>query len=74
MNLRGGKWVKGKFGQAIEFKKSETLIIPLGKRSMRDKASVIMWFQFTDVSAQQNYFSVWDSGEIRFVAGATNGM
>ena len=65
--LKGGKWVKGKFGQAIEFKKSETVIIPLGKGSMRDKASVIMWLQFTDVSAQQNYFSVWDSGDNRLV-------
>jgi hypothetical protein len=65
--LKGGKWVKGKFGQAIEFKKGDTVVIPLGKGSMKNKASVIMWLQFTDNSAQQNYFSVWDSGENRLV-------
>ena len=65
--LKGGKWVKGKFGQAIEFKKGDTVVIPLGKGSMKNKASVIMWLQFTDIAAQQNYFSVWDSGENRLV-------
>ena len=58
--LSGGKWVKGKFGQALEFKKGDTVVIPLGKGQIRNKASVIMWLKFTDVAAQQNYFSVWD--------------
>ena len=26
---------------------------------MRNKASVIIWIQFTDLGGQQNYFSVW---------------
>ena len=26
-----------------------------------------MWIQFTDVSAQQNYFSVWDQSDNRLV-------
>ena len=65
--LTGGKWVKGKFGQAIEFKQGQTAIIPLDKGSMRDKASVIMWLQFTDIVKQQNYFAVWDSGDNRLV-------
>ena len=65
--LSGGKWIKGKFGDAIEFKKGDTVTIPLGKGSMRNKASVIMWLLFTDVNAQQNYFSVWDQSNNRLV-------
>ena len=65
--LTGGKWIEGKFGDAIEFKKGDTVTIPLGKGSMRNKASVIMWLLFTDVSAQQNYFSVWDQRNNRHV-------
>ena len=65
--IKGAKWVKGKFGQALEFKKGDTVIIPLGKGAVRDKMSVIMWIQFTDVSAQQNYFSVWDQSKNRLV-------
>ena len=65
--LTGGKWIEGKFGKAIEFKKGDTVTIPLGKGSMRNTASVIMWLLFTDVNAQQNYFSVWDQSNNRLV-------
>ena len=65
--LKGGKWIKRKFGGAIEFKKGDTVTIPLGKGSMRNKASVIMWLLFTDVGAQQNYFSAWDQSNNRLV-------
>ena len=34
---------------------------------MRNKASVIMWLQFTDLGGQQNYFSVWDQNSNRLV-------
>ena len=65
--IKGAKWVKGKFGHALEFKKTNTVTIPLGKGSMRNKASVIMWIQFTDLAGQQNYFSVWDQSNNRLV-------
>ena len=65
--IKGAKWVKGKFGHALEFKKTNTVTIPLGKGSMRNKASVIMWIQFTDLAGQQNYFSVWDQSSNRLV-------
>jgi len=65
--ITGAKWVKGKIGQALEFKKGNTVTIPLGKGSMRNKASVIMWIQFTDLGGQQNYFSVWDQSSNRLV-------
>ena len=58
---------KGKFGHALEFKKGYIVTIPLGKRAMRNKASVIMWLQFTDLGGQQNYFSVWDQNSNRLV-------
>jgi len=58
---------KGKFGHALEFKKGNIVTIPLGKRAMRNKASVIMWLQFTDLGGQQNYFSVWDRNSNRLM-------
>jgi hypothetical protein len=74
--IKGAKWVKGKFGHALEFKKGNTVTIPLGKEPMRNKASVIIWIQFIDLGGQQNYFSVWcltRRGTICFAAGTTNG-
>ena len=65
--IKDAKWVKGKFGDALEFRKTNTVTIPLGKGSMRNKASVIMWIQFTDLAGQQNYFSVWDQSNNRLV-------
>ena len=65
--IKEAKWVKGKFGHALEFKKGNTVTIPLGKRAMRNKASAIMWLQFTDLGGQQNYFSVWDQNSNRLV-------
>ena len=65
--IKEAKWVKGKFGHALEFKKGNTVTIPLGNRAMRNKASVIMWLQFTDLGGQQNYFSVWDQNSNRLV-------
>lgn len=62
-----GKWEKGKFGGAAEIKKGGTVTIPIGKGTIEDKVSFILWLQFTDIGGQQNYFSIWDQSNNRYV-------
>lgn len=45
-------WVEGKVNGALSIKKGGTVTIPIGKGTIRDKMSFILWLQFTDVAAQ----------------------
>ena len=62
-----GKWEKGKFEGAAEIKKGGTVTIPIGKGTIEDKVTFILWLQFTDIGGQQNYFSIWDQSNNRYV-------
>ena len=62
-----GKWEDGKFDGALEIKKGGTVRIPLGKGIIIDKVTFILWLQFTDIGGQQNYFSIWDQSNNRYV-------
>ena len=62
-----GKWEKGKFDGALEIKKGGTVTIPLGKGIIENKVTFILWLQFTDIGGQQNYFSIWDQSNNRYV-------
>ncbi len=62
-----GKWEEGKFDGALEIKKGGTVTIPLGKGIIEDKVTFTLWLQFTDIGGQQNYFSIWDQSNNRYV-------
>ena len=62
-----GKWEKGKFDGAAEIKKGGTVTIPIGKGTIESKVTFILWLQFTDIGGQQNYFSIWDQSNNRYV-------
>lgn len=70
--ISNAKWDTGKFGSALNFAKGNTVTIPVGTGSVKDKISLLMWIQFTDLRAQQNYFSIWDQGDNRFVPYKTD--
>ena len=65
--ITNGKWENGKFDGALEIKKGGTVRIPLGKGVIIDKVTFILWLQFTDIGGQQNYFSIWDQSNNRYV-------
>ena len=56
-----------KVNGALSIKKGGTVTIPIGKGTIRDRMSFILWLQFTDIGGQQNYFSIWDQGGNRYV-------
>lgn len=60
-------WVKGKVDGALDIKKGGTVTIPFGKGVVTDRMSFILWIKFTDVSGQQNYFSIHDQSNNRYV-------
>ncbi len=62
-----GQWEEGKFDGALEIKKGGTVTIPLGKGIIEDKVTFTLWLQFTDIGGQQNYFSIWDQSNNRYV-------
>ncbi|MCY4401288.1 MAG: hypothetical protein OXD54_01815 [Candidatus Poribacteria bacterium] len=66
-NISNSGWVNGKVDDALEIKRGGTVTIPFGKAVMIDKVSFILWIQFTDIAAQQNYFSLWDQSNNRYV-------
>ena len=68
-----GQWEDGQFDGALEIKKGGTVTIPLGKGTIEDKVSFILWLQFTDIGGQQNYFSIWDQNNNRYVPYKTGG-
>lgn len=65
--LNQGDWVKGKVGGALSIKKGGTVTIPIGKGTIKDQMSYVLWLQFTDTAGQQNYFSIWDQSNNRYV-------
>lgn len=60
-------WVTGKVNGALDIKKGGTVTIPFGKGVVTDKMSFILWIKFTDLSGQQNYFSIHDQSGNRYV-------
>ena len=62
-----GNWEDGKFDGALEIKKGGTVTIPLGTGIIEDKVTFVLWLNFTDVAGQQNYFSIWDQSNNRYV-------
>lgn len=71
--INGAKWEKGQFNQALSFSKGNTVTIPVGKGAVTDQMSLLMWIQFTDLGGQQNYFSIWDGANNRYVPYKTDG-
>ncbi|MEK7400417.1 MAG: LamG-like jellyroll fold domain-containing protein [Candidatus Poribacteria bacterium] len=65
--IKGTKQVAGKFGKALDFAKGDTVSVNLAKGSVTNKLTIILWLQFTDLSGQQNYFSIWDQSSNRYV-------
>ena len=65
--ITNAKWAKGKFDGALEIKKGGTVTIPLGTGIIEDKVTFILWLNFTDIGGQQNYFSIWDQSNNRYV-------
>lgn len=65
--ITNAKWAKGKVGGALEIKKGGTVTIPLGKGIIEDKVTFTLWINFTDIGGQQNYFSIWDQSNNRYV-------
>ena len=65
--IKQGDWVKGKVDGALSMPKGGTVTIPIGKGTIRDQMSYILWLQFTDTAGQQNYFSIWDQSSHRYV-------
>ena len=65
-------WIDGKVNGALSINKGGTVTIPIGKGTIQDKVSFILWLQFTDVTAQQNYFSIWDQSNNRYVPYKNN--
>lgn len=70
--VRGTKEDEGKFGKALNFVKGDTVTINLGKGTIRDKVSIILWLKFNDITDQQNYFSIWDQSDHRYVPYKTS--
>ena len=62
-----GNWEDGQFDVALEIKKGGTVTIPLGQGIIEDKVTFILWLNFTDIGGQQNYFSIWDQSNNRYV-------
>ncbi len=68
-----GQWTDGKFRSALEIKQGGTVGIPLDKGTISDRLSFTAWLQFTNIGGQQNYFSIWDDSNFRYVPYKTNG-
>lgn len=72
-DIQGAKWEKGKVGEALNFEKGDTVVVPLGNGVVRNVVSIVLWLQFLDLTGQQNYFSIWDSSDNRYVPYKTDG-
>jgi len=71
-DIQGAKWEKGQVGEALNFEKGDTVVVPLGNGIVRNVVSVVLWLQFSDLAGQQNYFSIWDSSDNRYVPYKTD--
>ena len=65
--LKGTKLEDGKFGKALNFAAGDTVTINLGKGSITNKVTFILWLKFNDLANQQNYLSIWDQSDHRYV-------
>ncbi len=65
--IKGTKLENGKFGKCLDFVKGDTVTINLGKGTITNKVTVVMWLKFTDLAGQQNYYSIWDQSDHRYV-------
>ena len=72
-SIKGAKWDEGQFGSALNFAKGDTVSIPLGNGIIKDRFSVVLWIQFTDLDAQQNYFSIFATDDTRTAPYKTDG-
>jgi len=70
--IQGTKQEAGKFGKSLDFAKGDTVTINLGKGTITNKVSVAMWLKFTDLTGQQNYYSIWDQSDHRYVPYKTS--
>jgi hypothetical protein len=71
-NIEGGEWEEGKMGNGLNFEKGDTVEVLLGDGVIADKLTIILWLMFTDLAGQQNYFSIWDSSDNRYVPYKTD--
>jgi len=70
--IKGGEQEDGKVGQCLDFAKGDTVEISLGKGTITDNVTVVMWLRFTDLTDQQNYYSIYDQSENRYVPYKTS--
>ena len=71
--VENAEWDDGQFGKCLSFEKGDTVVVPLGSGVVRDQVSVILWLKFLNLSGQQNYFSIWDNSDNRYVPYKTDG-
>jgi len=65
--IKGTKLEDGKFGKALNFSPNDTVAITLGKGSITNKVTFILWLKFNDLAGQQNYLSLYDQSTNRYV-------
>jgi len=65
--IKGAKLEDGKFGKGLNFAAGDTVTILLGKGSITNKVTYILWLKFNDLANQQNYLSIWDQSSNRYV-------
>jgi len=71
-DIQNAEWDEGKFGQALSFEKGDTVVVPLGEGVITDQVSIILWLKFLVLNGQQNYFSIWDNSDNRYVPYKTS--
>lgn len=72
-NIQNAEWDDGQQGKALGFEKGDTVEVVLGEGIIKDKVSIVLWLKFIDMGGQQNYFSIWDSSDHRYVPYKTDG-
>jgi len=70
--IKGVKLEDGKFGKALNFASGDTVTIILGKGSVTDKVTFVLWLNFNDLAGQQNYLSIYDQSSNRYVPYKTS--
>jgi len=70
--IKGAKLVDGEFGKALNFASGDTVSIALGKGSITNKVTFILWLNFSDLAGQQNYLSIYDQSSNRYVPYKTS--
>lgn len=70
--IKGTKQEDGKFGKCLDFAKGDTVTIDIGNGTITNKVTVVMWLKFTNLAEQQNYYSIWDQSDHRYVPYKTS--